>query len=330
MCVQTPSRIEPTPMPDAIPQPRWMTLCLRAAGLYNLAWGAWTVLFPKHFWSLVGMPAPEYLFLWQCIGMIVGVYGIGYWFAANDVARHWPIVLVGFLGKIFGPIGFVQAHFIDGTVPLRFGSTLLTNDLIWWLPFGAMLAFAYRVHERERSKRIERRHDMAPPLDAAMISDGPSRGMSIAALSERRPVLLVFLRHLGCTFCREAAADLRDRRGTIDVSATIVVVTMSPPTEARAFLAGYGLGDVDVVSDPDRSLYRAMELRRGTLGQLFGPRVWLRGVVTGLFAGHFVGALRGDGLQMPGAFVISKGRVIAAFRHRDAADRPDYCAMVMP
>lgn len=306
-----------------------MTGCLRAAGVYNLAWGAWAVLLPKQFWSLVGMPAPEYLFLWQCIGMIVGVYGIGYWFAAGDVARHWPIVLVGFLGKIFGPIGFVQAHFIDGTVPLRFGWTLITNDLLWWVPFGAMLVFAYRAHERERSRRIERVDDEVAMLGSAMVAEGASRGVSIAALSERRPVLLVFLRHLGCTFCREAAADLRDRRAIIEASATIVVVTMSPAAEAKAFLAGYGLGDVDVASDPDRTLYRAMELRRGSLGQLFGPRVWLRGVVAGVLGGHFVGGLKGDGLQMPGAFVIRDGRVAAAFRHRDAADRPDYCAMVM-
>jgi peroxiredoxin len=306
-----------------------MTGCLRAAALYNLAWGAWVVLMPGHFWTLVGMPVPEYLFLWQCIGMIVGVYGVGYWFAARDVARHWPIVLVGLLGKIFGPIGFVQAHFIEGAVPLRFGWTLVTNDLIWWVPFGAMLAFAYRAEERDRSQRIDRVDDDASALRSALISDGPSRGVSIATLSEQRPVLLVFLRHLGCTFCREAAADLRDRRAIIELSATIAVVTMSPADEARAFLERYRLGDVDVVSDPDRALYRAIELKRGSFSQLFGPRVWLRGAVAGVLGGHWVGGLRGDGLQMPGAFVISNRHLVAAFRHRDAADRPDYCAMVM-
>lgn len=316
-------------MPEAIHQPGWMTACLRAAALYNLAWGAWVVLFPKHFWSLVGMPSPEYLFLWQCIGMIVGVYGIGYWCASGDVARHWPIVLVGFLGKVFGPIGFVQAHFIDGAVPLRFGWTLITNDLIWWVPFGAMLVFAYRVRERERSRAFGSVDADVAALRETLISDGPGRGVSIAERSAGRAVLLVFLRHLGCTFCRETAEDLRDRRGIIEASATIVVVTMSPAAEARAFLTGYGLCDVDVVSDPERKLYHAMELGRGTLSQLFGPRVWLRGVIAGVWGGHWVGGLRGDGLQMPGAFVISRGRLVRSFRHRDAADRPDYCAMVM-
>lgn len=307
-----------------------MTLCLRAAAVYNLAWGAWTVLFPQHFWSLVGMPAPEYTFLWQCIGMIVGVYGVGYWFAAADVARHWPIVLVGFLGKIFGPIGFVQAHFIEGAVPLRFGSTLITNDLIWWIPFAAMLTFAYRTHERERSAMIARVDLDAPELRDAQITEGHDRGTSIASISARRPVLIVFLRHLGCTFCREAAADLRDRRAEIEKTATIVVVTMSPAQEARQFLDGYGLAGINVLCDPERTLYRAMELRRGTIGQLFGPRVWLRGAIAGVWNNHWVGPLQGDGLQMPGAFVVSRGRVVAAFRHRDAADRPDYCAMVLP
>ena len=56
----------------------------------------------------VGIEPPNYPELWQCIGMIVGVYGIGYLAASTDPVRHWPIVLVGFLGKIFGPIGYAD------------------------------------------------------------------------------------------------------------------------------------------------------------------------------------------------------------------------------
>ena len=59
---------------------------------------------------VVGMEPPNYPELWQCIGMIVGVYGIGYLAAAADPLGHWPITLVGFLGKMFGPIGFAGAQ----------------------------------------------------------------------------------------------------------------------------------------------------------------------------------------------------------------------------
>ena len=53
--------------------------------------------------------------------MIVGVYGIGYAIASTDPLRHWPIVLVNSLGKIFGPIGFAQALWRPVPFPPRFG-----------------------------------------------------------------------------------------------------------------------------------------------------------------------------------------------------------------
>ena len=40
--------------------------------------------------------------------------------------------------------------------------------------------------------------------------------------------------------------------------------------------------------------------------------------------GHGVGMLAGDGLQMPGVFVLHHGQVLREFRHESAADRPDY------
>ena len=88
------------------------------------------------------MEIPRYPMIWQCVGMIVGVYGIGYWIAASDPMRHWPITLVGFLGKIFGPIGFAY-YLIQGAFPLIFGLTIMTNDLLWWIPFGLILKMAW-------------------------------------------------------------------------------------------------------------------------------------------------------------------------------------------
>lgn len=119
--------------------PRWHRSVLKGAAFYNLAWGSVAILFPMTLFRLTGVdPLPNYPELWQCIGMIVGVYGVGYWIAASDPVRHWPIVLVGLLGKIFGPIGFCQAVLND-RFPPAMGLTILTNDLIWWIPFAAIL-----------------------------------------------------------------------------------------------------------------------------------------------------------------------------------------------
>jgi hypothetical protein len=95
--------------------------------------------------KLTGAQRPNYPEIWQCVGMIVGLYGIGYLIAAQDSHTHWPIVFVGLLGKIFGPIGFLIA-LLRGAFPPLFGLTILTNDLLWWIPFTLILREAYRNH----------------------------------------------------------------------------------------------------------------------------------------------------------------------------------------
>lgn len=127
--------------------PVWARWWLRAAGVYNLVWGGVTIACPNLLFDLTGTVRPNYPEIWQCVGMIVGVYGLGYLIAAENARRHWPIVLVGLLGKVLGPIGFAKA-LADGTFPPAFGLTILTNDLLWWVPFGLILLDAAR-HGRE-------------------------------------------------------------------------------------------------------------------------------------------------------------------------------------
>jgi len=115
-----------------------MKTVMKAAAVYNLVWGAWVVLFPLHFFQLTGMAEPIHPMIWQGMGMVIGVFGLGYWWSAANPVKHWPIVAVGFLGKIFGPIGFVF-NYVTGAVPLSFACTLPTNDLIWWVPFFLIL-----------------------------------------------------------------------------------------------------------------------------------------------------------------------------------------------
>ncbi len=120
----------------------WMTPVLILAGLYNIGFGVWVVIWPYGAFALAGMEVPRYPFLWQCIGMIVGVYGLGYLAAARHPLHHWPIIMVGLLGKILGPIGFLQAA-ISGSITWSFGVIIITNDLIWWVPFTLLLRAAW-------------------------------------------------------------------------------------------------------------------------------------------------------------------------------------------
>jgi small multidrug resistance pump len=111
---------------------------LMAAALHNLIWGTSTVLFPEWWFRLIDAPLPNYLPLWQGIGMMVLVYAPAYWWASRDPVRHAPFVLIGMLGKLLGPLGYVMSA-AQGTLPLAFGWAIIVNDLLWWPIFFSYL-----------------------------------------------------------------------------------------------------------------------------------------------------------------------------------------------
>jgi hypothetical protein len=297
---------------------RW-TLWL--AGIYNLAWGAWVILRPHDLFDWTGIARPNYPGIWQCVGMIVGVYGIGYWIAARDPFRHWPIVLVGFLGKLFGPIGMVSAT-TSGELPYSWFATIVTNDLVWWIPFALILFEAAKESQRPTATEVR-------SLRAALEQSQADDGRSLASITDRGPTMLVFLRHAGCTFCRQTLASLAKQRRDLAAEGItqVVVIHQSPLVSGRAMLDRYGLKDLPQVSDPQCYLYRSVGFGRGTFGQLFGPRVWWRGFVAAIIQRHGLGTLDGDGFQLGGTVVIDRGQIVRADPHPTAADQTDFCAL---
>jgi peroxiredoxin len=153
-------------------------------------------------------------------------------------------------------------------------------------------------------------------------------GDSLVALSEASPLLLVFLRHAGCPFCREAIDDLARARTAIEASgARIVLVHMGDSAAIERRIGKHGLASVDRICDRQQNLYRAFGLQRGTLRQLFGLKVWWRGFQAAILARHGIARPSADSFQMPGVFLIGQARIAGRFRHRTAADRPDYAAI---
>ena len=121
-----------------------------AAAIYNFVWGTVVGLFPNLYFEQLGIPLPNYPALMQCVAMIVGVYGIGYWLIAIDPRRFGPFVYVGLAGKVLGPVGFVWAA-MKGDLPWSFGWLNVTNDLIW-LP--VFIPFAWAVYKAEKERQI--------------------------------------------------------------------------------------------------------------------------------------------------------------------------------
>ena len=153
-------------------------------------------------------------------------------------------------------------------------------------------------------------------------------GENLVRLSQSAPVLLVFLRHAGCTFCREALGDLAGARPAIEASGVrIVLVHMGDSDAISRLVEKNGLAGVDRICDREQNLYRAFGLKRGRLLQLFGPKVLWRGLRAGLLARHGIGRVSADSAQMPGLFLLDKAAIVRRYRHRSAGDRPDYAAI---
>src|ERR1700736_1951991 len=91
----------------------------------------------------------------------------------------------------------------------------------------------------------------------ALASIHTESGASLLALVEASPVLLVFLRHFGCSFCRQAISDVADLKGELgERGVRPGFVHLGTPERAKPFFDYYGIGDVERVSDPKAAVYQ--------------------------------------------------------------------------
>lgn len=126
---------------------RWVFL---AAGLYNLGWGVFASVDPQWLFRFADMPLQNYPEIFACLGMVVGLYGILYLEVARMPERGWLLAAVGLLGKVLGPIGCLQLVW-SGQWRVATLILCVTNDLMWWIPFGLYLydAWPSRCHDLE-------------------------------------------------------------------------------------------------------------------------------------------------------------------------------------
>jgi hypothetical protein len=113
-----------------------------AAGLYNLGWGAYSVVDPQWLFRFADMPLQNYPEIFACLGMVIGLYGILYLEVARVPERGLLPAAVGLLGKVLGPLGWLYLV-SNGRWPVATLALCVSNDLIWWVPFGLYLYDAW-------------------------------------------------------------------------------------------------------------------------------------------------------------------------------------------
>jgi hypothetical protein len=133
-----------------IPRRRAHRITFAAAGVYNLAWGAFTMAYPQWLFDLAHMEGANHPEVFATLGMVIGLYGVLYLSVAADTEQGWLIAAVGMTGKTLGPAGLALL-LIRGTWPPATIVICLTNDLIWWLPFARYLRDARPQLRRARA-----------------------------------------------------------------------------------------------------------------------------------------------------------------------------------
>ncbi len=153
---------------------------------------------------------------------------------------------------------------------------------------------------------------------------------NLMEVTSQKPVFLVFLRHFGCVFCKEALNDLAEKKeDLLQNGIRLVFVHMSDEDVANEYFKNYHLEGVAHISDPGCAYYANFGITKGTFSQLYGLRTWIRGFGAKKAGFELEMAKNlGDSTQMPGIFLIHKGKIVDTFIHKNASDRPDYGRLI--
>lgn len=171
--------------------------------------------------------------------------------------------------------------------------------------------------------------DSAPDVMVSGATDAPP--IPLSSVWKEGPALLVFLRHLGCMFCREHVAMLRADQATFErLHTRVALVTLNTPDSTIHFCADRVPNATFVcLSDQTKYAYQAYGLSRTNTRDLFlSPHIYSKGFQAALH-GHFASIPTVDPFQMPGVFIVDRTGIIRyAHRHKDAADNPPNSTLI--
>ena len=170
-------------------------------------------------------------------------------------------------------------------------------------------------------------HDIAQTL----VRIRTESGANLLTLAEKSPVLLVFLRHFGCSFCRKAISDVAELRAELEKRGVRpIFVHLGPSELAKVYFDYYKIGDVERICDPEAKIYQlpAFQLSRShPAWTLVNPFVWAGWLKGALFT-HGIGKIQGDGHQMPGIFFLKGPKIVRSFIYKHISDEPKYLKLV--
>jgi peroxiredoxin len=158
---------------------------------------------------------------------------------------------------------------------------------------------------------------IAPDVEIFDAQGNPAR---LSDSWQSGPTALVFMRHVGCIFCREQVQELRDNADALaEAGLSVVVITPDRPSRASKFAEECRV-PFPLLTDPERKAYRAYGLMDGSASQLINPHIIARGAKAALH-GTLPQRPTSHPRQLPGTAIVDRtGRLCYLHHARDAAD----------
>lgn len=163
------------------------------------------------------------------------------------------------------------------------------------------------------------------PAPDLLLKDINGNDVRLSALWQKKPLLLAFTRHFGCTQCKEMLDELVSGRQQIEKAGLNPVIILMGTVEAsRQFAAQFAPGLL-CLTDPERKAYQTYGIERGGIFQTFlNLKVW-KALKAAAKKGYKVEPPPAgqDAMQMSGIFIINQsGHIVLPYYFDNIADHP--------
>jgi len=128
-------------MPPLLP---WMRFLLRFVAVYNVLAGLSMLVFYHEAYKLMGLEQPDVKMPLQLVGILVGLFGVGYWLTASNPVENRNVLMLGFWSKLLGSC-LASYYVLRGKLPPELMIIVFFADIIYLVPFYIILKRLYRL-----------------------------------------------------------------------------------------------------------------------------------------------------------------------------------------
>src|SRR5579871_4616041 len=130
--------------PRTKPLTKWMKFVLRFVAAFNVGAGLFMLIGYHETYQIIGMDKPDRSFPIQLVGILVGLFGVGYYLVLKNPIENRAVLALGFWSKFLGSC-LGTGYVVLGKLPLQFVAVYFFADVIYLVPFYIILRRLYGI-----------------------------------------------------------------------------------------------------------------------------------------------------------------------------------------